>query len=381
NSSRSLSSFHLLPFHSQSRFHANSKTPSVIFFPPFGFHCCRHHRHLSFVHHLSTREAQFEFLVMSHYITQGNIALILRWFPVKTLLQFRCVCKEWKELIDSPLFIKEHLSLQNPRFFIQSSLGFHVLDPHTSPSSKILRIPFKDINYSYWGTHNGNNLMLGNPSINKFLRVPIPKYKDRGCERINVHSGFGFWIDPSTKDFKIFIFTPIVDPDEMEQVDVVAVLYSSTRHDWRRLIPPPWLKYVDVRPPVMVQGVAHWRAFRSEEDDIGIIMSFDFVSEIIGLIEMPSLNYCVGHPLLCHWQGNLSLVIRDQKHPDRCNMHMRQEGAWDNMFGFEIIPRMDRVLWVLGDEEWLIMVVYLLTGDIVNPGSEDVFGWLEGDCP
>ncbi|KAL8140699.1 hypothetical protein V2J09_006720, partial [Rumex salicifolius] len=122
----------------------------------------------------------------------------------------------------------------------------------------------------FWGTHNGvlcvfdyegNNLMLCNPSMYKFLRVPIPKYMDRGCERINVDdSSFAFWIDPSTIEFKLFIFTPILNADVTELLDVVAVLYSSTRRDWR-LIPPPSLQVVESRHPVMVQGVAHWIAY------------------------------------------------------------------------------------------------------------------------
>ncbi|KAK4259361.1 hypothetical protein QN277_005705 [Acacia crassicarpa] len=42
------------------------------------------------------------------YVPREIIIEILRRLPVKSLVRFRAVCKDWRNLLKSPSFIKEH---------------------------------------------------------------------------------------------------------------------------------------------------------------------------------------------------------------------------------------------------------------------------------
>ncbi|XP_028752217.1 F-box protein At3g07870-like [Neltuma alba] len=50
------------------------------------------------------------------------IVNILKRLPVKSIVRFRCVCKDWKNLFKSPSFIAEHLrhsDRKNPLLLLQ----------------------------------------------------------------------------------------------------------------------------------------------------------------------------------------------------------------------------------------------------------------------
>ncbi|XP_028787965.1 putative F-box protein At4g38870 [Neltuma alba] len=57
----------------------------------------------------------------SAFLPQEIIVNILKRLPVKTLIRFQCVCKNWKNLLKDPLFIADQLrhSSHRPYFLVQ----------------------------------------------------------------------------------------------------------------------------------------------------------------------------------------------------------------------------------------------------------------------
>ncbi|KAL8140707.1 hypothetical protein V2J09_006728 [Rumex salicifolius] len=296
--------------------------------------------------------------IMLDYISEDNFALIFKYLPVKTLMRFRSVCKWWKELIDSPTFMRDHLGVQKPRFLVRyEELDFLVVDPHTCPPLvDNLSPPFEDYD-SILGTHHGvvcclhgcdEGLLIWNPSIRKSFPVSLPDGFEFDIERNGVRICNGFWIDPLTKEFKIIIVQP--------KSDVNCILYSSILGDWS-VIPGEkvrnW-KSCQEDPPIMIGGVAHWRGCYDErrfEDHYGLelgeklILSFDFKHECFDIIKMPDLGCFV--PAIFHWQGKLSIVCWKERFPCRCHIYVREEDSWVEVFGFKMYKHVAKAFWAM----------------------------------
>ncbi|KAI9121155.1 hypothetical protein K1719_008188 [Acacia pycnantha] len=57
------------------------------------------------------------------FVPNNIIVNILKWLPVKSLLRFRCVCKDWNDLFKTSSFIKQHFhhSIHGPSLLLYSS--------------------------------------------------------------------------------------------------------------------------------------------------------------------------------------------------------------------------------------------------------------------
>ncbi|KAF3622350.1 hypothetical protein FXO38_04932 [Capsicum annuum] len=119
------------------------------------------------------------------------ISNILSWLPLKTLLQFRSVCKQWNKLISKPHFIATH-------YIHSSSL-------QRTDSSTIIIQSRHDGKFN----HNppvGDALTLWNPSMNKSKMVMLSKTTNPS-QKVSV----GLAFDSQKKDLlilKIFCVPP-----------------------------------------------------------------------------------------------------------------------------------------------------------------------------
>ncbi|GKD43343.1 F-box domain containing protein [Tanacetum coccineum] len=110
---------------------------------------------------------------------------IMNRLPVKSLLQFRVVSKQWKFSIDNFEFIHENLAFRHT----DSNLNIMSLTPVASSES-------------VWCFAFGDNLMLllWNPSIKKSVGILVPNYTQQPDSPKMI---FGFGICPVTLETTI----------------------------------------------------------------------------------------------------------------------------------------------------------------------------------
>lgn len=127
---------------------------------------------------------------------------------------------------------------------------------------------------------NSNNLLLFNPSIRKFLRLPFPKKTN--CSMYNDSKYCCFWIDPSNYEFKVVLFR-----FEAE----LGKLYASSKQQWVDFAIGENIggfHPMNDSSTVLIDCVAHWIAWTCNGPFArGVIVTFDFGLEKLGTIELP----------------------------------------------------------------------------------------------
>ncbi|KAL9243103.1 hypothetical protein vseg_017031 [Gypsophila vaccaria] len=245
---------------------------------------------------------------------------------VKDLCKHRLVCNKWRSLIDNPSFVFGHLRsyksnvvgsqllviMKPPRFSIKSE---RVLVRHSDTFRKITKLDHLSgcREYDILGHVNGlvlvrkrehlaYEMILWNPSVNKFLNVPNTKIKDD-----RTHYEFGLGFDTSLKDYKIVLFTYSYvelngyfgDKRCRTTTPGLIKVYSVSTGSWTTKVgghqPSQWV----VGDQVYVNGAVHWRGFgRNVKGDIWAfaltaskhcshIVSFDFGDEVFDYFELP----------------------------------------------------------------------------------------------
>ncbi|THF96056.1 F-box/kelch-repeat protein At3g23880-like [Camellia sinensis] len=260
------------------------------------------------------------------------IVEFLSRLPVKSLLQFRSVCKSWLSLISNPQFVKTHLSIASkiddctnqrlllssicPHFDLKSCSLYSVLYEQ-SDNAVELDYPLKDPHHSVWivGSCNGlvciaieeDSIFLWNPSTRKSKKLPNSGIRMRyGCFII-----YGFGYDESIDDYKVVgIFCVFGSGGSYEnEVKVYALRTDS----WRRIQDFPCGIPLDDSGK-FANGALHWAA----SGDTGsshswVIVSLDLAKETYGEVVQPNygdggfdltlgvLKGCLC--VLCNFQG------------------------------------------------------------------------------
>ncbi|KAJ9536768.1 hypothetical protein OSB04_un000072 [Centaurea solstitialis] len=187
---------------------------------------------------------------------------ILKRLPVKSLIQFRSVCKAWKSLIDSSPFIADHNNVsQDHHLMIRYrppcwQLGSEEVkyvcfvddDDDSFPQNKFATPPVPPIPPSLYGSciidtscglvclegyvpvqPDGSSktrmVVLWNPSIRKSIAIVVPN--DAPSE---FHPFVGFGVCPETKDPKLL---KISYKDDQDPYQVMVFTLSS--REWRCL--------------------------------------------------------------------------------------------------------------------------------------------------
>ncbi|KAL5774411.1 hypothetical protein ACOSP7_011968 [Xanthoceras sorbifolium] len=234
------------------------------------------------------------------------IVEILCQLPVKSLLRFRCLSKEFRSIIDDPDFIRRHhnacLETNSNRRIIATNNArttLFSLDLDSAgdvvAAAKLPDLPIQNWRYgltSIIGSCHGllalsshNHLcqiteVLWNISTNKLRILPrIP-----GEYSLDFIGGFGFGYDVASDDYKLVrIF--------WNQSSTKFIVYSLRANSWRWIedLPDYNSFYIFCQGcGILVAGTLHW-LWEREIDSREFIISFDLKSEKFYSVPMPDI--------------------------------------------------------------------------------------------
>ncbi|KAI5440367.1 F-box/kelch-repeat protein At3g23880 [Lathyrus oleraceus] len=243
---------------------------------------------------------------------------ILYRLPVKLLIQLRSVCKSksLNSIIFNPSFVRKHLNASTTRLlhFAAYQNPFYLFNLKSYPLQSIMATDITT-NFTQLGfpcyNDNINNLyyiacscdgilcladqyqhtvVLWNPSIRKFKKLPPFQYPQLVNTELYVTYGFGY--DPVSDHYKV---VALYNSGIHDDTTTVQVLTLGT-HYWRRLPAFPfgvifddgagkcvcgtvnWLAYIDI---------INWLAYTEISETRRFIVSFDLAKESYQKISLP----------------------------------------------------------------------------------------------
>ena len=234
---------------------------------------------------------------------------ILTYFPVKSLIRFRCVSKSWKSLITNPIFITTHFNfnLNRPKSLLSNNNAYLLYVATNYPSqlctvvcnrdrtlTQISRfqIPFSHVRIAafckglfFLRNYYNDVLYLWNPSIRKFNLLPPPIFNT--CL---VYVALGIAYHSQNNDFKIL---KLCSHSQKVQ-PVEAEVYTLSTDSWRRVVMSVEsehnigsIDYIDISPCLFFNGALHSIA---GSRDHYFILSFDVNDERFREIMLPPNN-------------------------------------------------------------------------------------------
>ncbi|KAJ0903547.1 putative F-box domain-containing protein [Helianthus annuus] len=276
--------------------------------------------------------------------------IIKRVLPVKSLIRFRSVSKQWKSLIDSSEFITHHtLNHAQPQHLLvryitrasrfrfvsddkclrevkyvsivdDDSFPHHKFSPVVPPTVNLRAHPFMlDCSHGLVCLHGWSRdrvkrkklIVLWNPLIRKSVCISIPDH-----QRDDV---IGFGVCPKTSDPKIVKITR----------KAKAKVFTLSSGAWRSVLMNTPFKSLHFRnTQVVIDGVIYWLAYDDITDKLRLC-SFDLASEEFG--EVVNINiavpyYLVGRPRnICMYnisKINESLIVLTPDGFCDCNVWM-----------------------------------------------------------
>ncbi|XP_057491016.1 F-box protein At3g07870-like [Actinidia eriantha] len=272
---------------------------------------------------------------------------ILSRLPIKTIVQCKCVCNVWRNLLEEPYFVNLHLS-RSP-----TSLITHQMSDRLPPSdSDILKlVEFEDdhdrhglqydpstkfdLRFCYpkgtihlVGSVNGllcfcdyqnEALFVCNPAVRQNVSLVEPKHKTRYPH--SLHYGFGF--SPVSGQYKVVqifqraLLDPAIGPCSYE---CQGEVYTLGTGKWRSIGTVPFL-YDYYVYSVFLNGNIHWLI--CEEKSPESICSFDVEKELFQAFPAPpglsrgtlykSLGLLGGCLCVCDNSSDSDLVVWTMK--------------------------------------------------------------------
>jgi len=245
------------------------------------------------------------------HIPLDLVTEILCRLPVKFLMQFRCVCKSWNNLISNDLkFAKKHLSLSTKRK--------HLIKTTWSPVGKlnVMSYPLnslqldsifttfpRQLEYSSISPKYSNNFIascdgllcfaidhrrafLLNPCIKKLKELPSLEIPQE-----NGYTRYAFGYDPFIHNYKVvsvFSYDLGYDGIHANGCKTQVNVHTLGTHSWRRIKDFPSL-FPHNEPGIIVNGAANWFAYSMSGNFSSVIVSLDLEKECYQ--EIPQPNY------------------------------------------------------------------------------------------
>ncbi|CAK9318252.1 unnamed protein product [Citrullus colocynthis] len=255
---------------------------------------------------------------------------ILSYLPVKSLLRFRCVCKEWNKLVQKPLFVNYHLEKRIPNSLLiinspntDQKARFSLVNAETFNEILQSELPMKaNMGYklSVCGSYNGlvcissaslldvDPIYIWNPSVRKTRLLPnglIPKWDH--CWPLN-YLAFGF--HQAVNDHIVLRIVRI----EQWKCFYLVEIYSLKADCWRRVSSvPPIPTALDCRllpKSICFNGLFYWIVKHKNGGIPNSILSLDMGTEEFHRLILPDcLVYTDSPSPLCLGVIKESLTI------------------------------------------------------------------------
>ncbi|KAK7835427.1 f-box protein cpr1 [Quercus suber] len=295
---------------------------------------------------------------MTSNLLQDLIAEILIRLPVKSVVRFLCVSKEWYSLITSSYFIKMHL-----KFSIETNRDRTLIlnEEDFAPASHYISAVQFSSKYNRFGKtveiyqpllnwvvsdycdglvclHNGHekqDVAVWNPLVRKYRRFPFePIEEPSGFSDVRFsHLAFGH--DPRNDDYKVLRVI------EFYMEDMIGMEFEVKVCSMRS---PSWKK-IDERWPNMViccwksvalNGDVYWLVADRVGQHRKSLLAFDLATEKFRLYgtPVPLENYL--STFLDVLGGLLCCIVHDYMY---CDVYLMKkygvEGSWTQIFKIE----------------------------------------------
>ncbi|KAK9091937.1 hypothetical protein Syun_026848 [Stephania yunnanensis] len=253
---------------------------------------------------------------------------IITRLPIRSLLQFRCVCKAWFTLAQDPYLLHNYQcrSTQiSPCLILHSENTLHdklhIIDEdhHNNqafPSKPNLPINSAMPNFDITGSCNGflcltdtqvpDTTYIYNPFIGESIQLP-PVIKHFTYQRVAL--GFGF--DQVSKAYKVIrcVYSRAHRPFGIINSDIS--IHTLGTDSWRSLGKKPrhWLDWNS--PTASVNGYLHWLTKAHKYKQSHDIVAFDFATEEFHEVPYPSCpSFKRNMYSLVELGGRLCAVVR-----------------------------------------------------------------------
>ncbi|XP_074264720.1 putative F-box protein At5g50220 [Silene latifolia] len=243
----------------------------------------------------------------NQYIPFEVLTQILAYLPAKSVLKFRCVCKSWCSIIDSPDFVSMHLQLCNTNPFNSGKVlaleglgrggcNGSLLTLRKADTLRKTDHIFKcSQRYYLYGSCNSLLLMgrvthyqtcprLCNPSVGKSLLLPLwplPPYF-----KYNTSFVLGFALH--TKDFKVIVIA-FNHATNIATLEMRVAVYTLSDQQWAvrdNGLNIDGLSFKNlIGPYYFCEGSANWLG--NQVGKPTHLVSLDFDTESFSFLELP----------------------------------------------------------------------------------------------
>ncbi|KAL3624746.1 hypothetical protein CASFOL_031414 [Castilleja foliolosa] len=239
---------------------------------------------------------------------------ILILLPAKSLIRLRAVCKDWRSVIDDPLFVKAHTDKQfsSKTIIIRNSsdhplYSFDLDDLNFA--NGLQKIAASPLDYTPSGLSllkafpvsmcnglilvGGKNWEIWNPLTHERLKLPREK-----CNSSPKKEAIGLGYDYTSDDYKVVV----IHAHRLhrrrhgrENIASQTHVYSLKSDSWRNVGSCPFYDYSvwwngPHGPGVLLHGALHWTMFHEPYDGVNTIIAFDLGSEKYRQMPLPPLE-------------------------------------------------------------------------------------------
>lgn len=281
-------------------------------------------------------------------LSEDVILEILLRLPVKTLVRFKCVCKQWYTIIESQSFVNQHFGQRSnqERLLVRhynEDLHAYALfvDDICSEFEEPAHLQMPSMIFELLGPVNGvfcvvgqsRDLALLNPATRQLK--PLPELPEVIVEPylFFLDNVLGFGFDPLTGDYKVVSIWYFWDisANALDCHPIIFV-YNLGSNSWRDLKDVGCFKSsyraCSSLCKTYLNGVYYW-TMEFSNTNVAAVLAFDMSTEKFQEIHVPDcLKSKIGHVTI---HGNSIVLLSYQlERADLCEVWvMEKEGSWN----------------------------------------------------